>query len=287
MNAAGEFSRMLQEQEEIVSRLSRFKLSGNSHNSAMLMRLGEKEKKVAAELKTLKEQIIKNANSLPPQFKKLKNDALRFTKKLKHYEILPELDKAHKNAASQRGNKAYIHGEKALEQMRRLADKDDKDCKSATGQGGGGGNSFSQMMRGKLPGGISERMKKTAKQMLKNILRQCQDQGTGKGGVGSGGSQGGGAGDGEDGHSVNSSSMLDIPIMGPERTDFQNPNAPAHSKMRSGGKGRGGKRGRIISSETKERLIDTKQITTETDSISLDETPHKYRDAVKKYFGEE
>lgn len=275
MQTAGNFKRLVQAQEEIVRRLTRFKLGKNTQNSAMLKILAEREDILSLELKDLKEQIIEAANKLPYEYKRLKDDAVLFTDRIDNYKIIPELVEASKSAEKQRGNKAYLHAEKALEQMQRLK-KDDEQKKSGKGQA----NSFIQMLKGQMPGSVPQKLRKTAQDMLSTILRQGGKQGGGSGGRGMGG-----AGDPADGYSQESSSMLDIPVVGPERHSLssENPYAPKHSRMR--GKGGRGVTGTSISKDAKENIKIQDEVNTETDSISLDDTPYKYKDAVKKYFG--
>jgi len=288
MQTAGRYAAMLQEQEIIVRRLTRFKLGNDSGNSGMLNRLGKQEKKMVEKLTALKKEIIANANALPPKYKPLREDALAFTDRFDSYEIIPELTKSHKSAAIQRGNNAFIHGEKALEMMRRLIDK------KTTAE-----NMFCKMCRGEMPKNCSgsgsgncsgNGMQQTAQQMLQSILRRnCKNNGNGSGrGMGrngSGGQSGGGEGNINDGYSMNNSSMLDLPVVGPGRSSIGN--QKSGSRGNSGnGKGRDSRNQRI-SSDAKESISETKQIETETESISLDDAPYKYRKAVKKYFSDE
>ena len=280
MKTAGRFAAMLQEQEVIVRRLTRFKLGNDSGNSGMLKRLGEQEKKMADELKKLKKQIIDSANALPPEYKQLREDSLAFTDKLESYDIIPELIKSHKSAVVQRGNNAFLHGEKALEMMRRLINK------KTTAE-----NMFCKMCRGEMPkncSGSGSGMYQTAREMLQAILRRSCKNGRGRGdGYGRGESGRGGEGEGNlnDGYSMGKSSMLDLPVVGPGRSSIGNRNSGRNGRR---GEGKGSNSGnRKISEDAKESLSSREQIETETESISLDDAPYKYRKAVKEYFSSE
>ena len=297
MQTAGRYSAMVKAQEEIVRRLSRFKLGNDSGASAMLSRLGEQEKKMAQQLTKLKKDIRAAAAGLPPKYKRIKEDSLTFLDKLESYRITEKLLKSSENAAEQHGNNAYMYGEKALEMMKRAIDK-----KTTAG------NAFCRMCRGEMFGngsggsgggagggsGLGGAMRQTAQQMLRSILNQCNNSGgkgygsgsgAGRGRGGGGGSSAGGEGDINDGYSMDSSSMLDIPVVGPKRSI-----GGGGGSGKSGSVGRGKGRGNSsvkIKSDAQEKLSKAGGKETETDSISIDDAPYKYRDAVKKYFSEE
>lgn len=293
MQTAGQYMAILKEQEEIVRRLTRFKLGNDSGNSAMLSRLGKQEKKIAQKLTKLKNDIRSAADGLPTKYMFIQDDSIVFIKKIESYKITEELLKSSENAAGQHGNYAYMHGEKALEMMKRAVDKKNT-----------GYNAFCRMCRGEMSGGCSgngscsvngsgngngNSILKTERQMLRSILRQCNNNNQGNGygsgaGRGMGGSIAGGEGNINDGYSMNNSSVLDIPVIGPKRSS-----AGGNVSGQLGiGRGKGiGNIGVKIKSDAKENLSETGKKETDTDSISIDDVPYKYRDAVKKYFSEE
>ena len=288
MKSAGRYAAMLKKQEGIVRRLTRFKVGNDSGSSGMLSRLGNEEKKMSENLEKLIKEISSAADALPSKYKRVRDDSFAFLEKLKSYKIIPELNKANKSASIQRGNRAYMHGEKALEMMRRLIDKKTM-----------ADNAFSQMCRGEMPqscsgsgsgsGGGSGGMQKTARQMRQSSLKQFgqgngQGQGSGSGQSGRGGQSRGGAGDINDGYSMDKSSMLDLPVVGPKRSSAGNRGGKVGGTR---GKGKGNSSNRKILSDAKGDISTTGQTETETESISLDDAPYKYRKAVKKYFSEE
>jgi hypothetical protein len=277
MNEAGNFKKLVMQQEYIVRRLKRFKLGNDVANSAMLKKMGEQEKKVTAALRKLIKILPEIARKLHSKHAKIKVDAIKFAQLAHDAHIVEKLTLAYKNALTNNGDSAYNHATIALERMRKLLNQGKNQCGKS-----GCPNLFSGMCNGKLP----SNMRKTAKQMLNSILQQkCgnkQGQGSGQAGQGTGGVGGGNL---NDGYSMNSSSMLNVPVIGPGRSSFAK-NAGGHSMSRGkGAAGRGS--GYSIASDAKEKITILDQQKTPTTSISLDEAPFKYRDAVKKYFSGE
>ncbi len=277
MNEAGNFKKIVMQQEYIVRRLKRFKLGNDVANSAMLKKMGKQEKKVHAALRKLIKRLPEIAMKLHAKHAKMKTDTIKFTQMVKAAHIIEKLELAYKNAHANNGDSAYRHAAIALERLQKLLNKDKNQCGKSGCQ-----NLFSGMCNGKLP----DSMRKTAKQMLNSILQQkCgnrQGQGGGQSGQGTGGAGGGNL---NDGYSMNSSSMLDIPVIGPQRSSFAK-SASGHSMSRGTGASGSG-RGYSIATDAKEKITILQQKQTKTTSISLDEAPFKYRNAVKKYFSGE
>lgn len=273
MNSAGRFSKLMTEQEEIVRRLSRFKLSDSSHTSGMLEQLAKREHIFSDSLRKLKENILLASKKLPSEYAKLRKDSEDFCMKLDTFPVFPELRQAYSAANAQRGDKAYRHASKALEYLRGIAER----CKKKN-------NSFSGMMNGQIPGCISDSIKKTARQMLSSILRRNRCRNGGKRRNGTGAGSAGGDGDAEDGYSMGSSSPMYIPLAGPKRFSFGKEKSNRGGRTRgTGGNSRGyGKS--TIPSDSREVLSISVPTNTETESISIDDVPLKYRNAVKKYF---
>jgi len=282
MRTAGSFMKILAEQESIVQRLSRFKLGGGSMLTPMLKRLGERERRLHSDLSKLRDDIAGAAENLPPLFGKFKKDALLFLLEMDNAGIRPAIKRAYINALDANGDTAYKHASVALEKLQRLIDgKINKN------------NTFSKMCRGEMSSGgqcgngIPCDCLGTARQMLRSILRRSCGRGGGTG-KGVGANAGGGDGDAEDGYSVAGSSLLDTTVLGPKRSASAEGASPRHTLSRSGKRGASGKgdsRGRLTSGDT-ENLKATSQKGVNTEGVQLDEVPWKYREAVKKYFGE-
>jgi hypothetical protein len=95
----------------------------------------------------------------------------------------------------------------------------------------------------------------------------------------------GGEGNANDGYSMNNSSMLNVPLAGPKRSTYSKDGGKSGSGKN--GRGPGKARSVKISSDARENISVKEQQTTETESISFEDAPFKYRNAVKKYFSEE
>ena len=265
MKQISEVSKLVIKQKEIVHRLERFRLINRPVNSGMLEQLAEKEKKLTDKLNSLMNTIPKLADKLAPENGILKLDAKSLCSEIKLSLILPELNRANEAAKLKRGDKFFTHASKALEDLMALLERN-KNKK----------NAMSQIMNGKLAG-CGGNCQQTAEEMLNAILRRnkCNNQGQGKG-IGQGKSKGGaGMGNPEDGYSMQSSYILNVPLAGPGRSGI--------SKGINGDKGSGNGNS-SLTPDSKETLSISSQKRIETENISLDDVPLKYKQAIKEYF---
>ncbi len=91
----------------------------------------------------------------------------------------------------------------------------------------------------------------------------------------------GAGGDADSGYSMPGSSLFNVPVFGPQRTEFQ---PPSQSGMAAGGEGAGGVAGpaATVSDRHAGPAGARKPVTPE--SMLIERVPEKYREAVKRYF---
>jgi hypothetical protein len=141
------------------------------------------------------------------------------------------------------------------------------------------GGGFGGMCEGKLRFKVSEELNKTLQQMLEAI---CQRLGGG-GQEGQAGTAGGGiGGDINDGYRTGGYSPLNIPALGPARTSFPGPGEGGRGQSGKGGSGGGHGEAKTTGTETMDPVPEGKP---RGASLPIEQVPGKYRDAVKKYFG--
>lgn len=90
-------------------------------------------------------------------------------------------------------------------------------------------------------------------------------------------------GDVNDGYTNPGTSVLNIPVVGPRRTSVDT--QKEGSGMEGGLNGSGSGSGYGGKSTGSERMNINKYTRTSTESISIDEVPEQYRQAVKQYLG--
>lgn len=266
------FKKLVMEQNAIVRRLNRYE-GKQQERSAMLENISEKQKELLDQLQNLMKDINVHAEKLQPEFAQLKEDSLRFIASVKRLMIPDLMKAASENARNQNGPGAYRNALDAYKKMLILADKEKENEKEQ--------DSFRDMMNGKINFPLCDGMKSTASEMLNAINKQVNGKNSGSNGSGGGQFSGG-----QSGYSESSNSMLNVPVMGPPHSTTGKDDVPG----RGSGKGEEGKDGpgiRVIDRNSSEKLsVSGKEKTEGADTLSVDEVPEKYRDAVKKYFGE-
>jgi len=221
---------------------------------------------MADQLEELKKRIIELAKDLPDQYAPLRKSSLGFAKGITDLKIPDLLRKANEYGQGLNGTKAYENADLALQRMKKLAGQ----CSN---------NAFGGMMSNQILFNIPKSIKCTLQQMMDSMFMGQQNEGKGSG-------QGTGSGlDMNDGYFGESYSPLNVPIMGPERTELGKKRPQGVMETDKKKKGRG-IRGKTISKDSTEQMNIQSRKVTKTKSLSWDSVPDKYREAVKKYFSE-
>jgi hypothetical protein len=264
---AAQLKKIYIKQQNIVNRLSRFKFKDIVTASPMLKKIASDELKLSEQLQNLQKALWQHASNLNDKFWKLKQDAAEMSERIKILRIPQIIQKAGTSAQNKFASKAYIEASTALEKLKALLQNNEKKS-----------NCISQLASGKLPcingcGNQSDKFRKNAQQILNSILRkECNKSGSGYGSGISGAS----------GYSTGNSSSMNIPLFGPSRS----------LGVSGGGSGDGDGKADQSSDSTskaisvKEEHHSLKQFKLNSENINIEDTPFKYRKAVKNYFSD-
>jgi phosphotransferase system HPr-like phosphotransfer protein len=266
MQDAARLKKIYIRQQNIVSRLSRFKYKDVVSPTPMLKKTASDELEISSELQKIQEALWQHAAGLNDKFWKLKQDAAEISERIKIAGIPEILKKAGLSAKKRYAAKAYFQASEALEKLKALLQENEEKT-----------NCISKLASGNLPnengcGSPDKQFRKYAEEILKSILRrECSRPGTGYGaGIA-----------GADGYSSGSSSV-DVPLFGPARS----------LGLSGGGSGEGdGKKGQksgftVKTVSVKEKNKPDSQFESGSEKINIEDAPFKYRKAVKNYFSD-
>ena len=299
MEQAGEFQRQLRRQASLVRRLSRFAGAVRTEDTALLGMLGGDQQAVREGIKGVVQAIRERSRDLPSFANDMAADALEFADAIENCGALAMMDEAAVAAKNQNGELTHRKSSMAFERLQSLL----RQCSGEDGAEDGGGqtegagkkggcrkgNRFGGMCNGSDPGMQAPPDLQTTLQQMLWAMRRRSGQGDGRGsgqgsgrdgrGMGAGGF--GVGGDADSGYSMPGSSLFNVPVFGPQRTEFQ---PPTRSGMAAGGEGTGGVAGpaATVSDRDTEKAGARKAVTPE--SMMSERVPEKYREAVKRYF---
>jgi hypothetical protein len=238
--------------------------SGEDANAAQLEGLARLQKDNAERLRKVARDLKERAAILPPELATFKADVDAFSQALDDAQIDTLMDEAAKNAEGGRSTDAASNALMALQSLDLLFQ---------------GGNAMSGACRGgdDLRFDLRQSLSDTLQQMMQALGAKA-GQGGQPGGTGSGPMGSGGTGSGYSMPGAN------VPAYGPPRSSFAAPGGGTGGSA-AGGRGRGG------------RGDDAPEVA--GDSVDLeatreqalpppppDKVPEKYREAVKRFFGE-
>ena len=286
MEAAAEFSQLVREQAALERRMRRFEGGVPEKDKSRLKAMGQEQAALRERIDDFERHLEEAADGLPFEATEMAIAADEFLAALRKTRAEFDMERSTSDADNQDGPSALQYSRLALEKLEGLLEGENESM-------GEDAKKFAAMCQGRnqfgdggMPG-----LKETLEQMLGAICMRAgqqpgegqgkgrgklPNQGTGAGGVGMGG-------DANDGYTMGGFSQLNVPVLGPERMQFDQ--QPASS---SGGGADGDTPGRgpsktIAASET-DRLAAEGSDLTATDSIQIDRAPEKYRDAVRRYF---
>jgi hypothetical protein len=297
MEQAAEFQRQLRRQASLVRRLSRFAATARTEDTALLGLLGRDQQAVYDGIRGVVQAIRERSQGLPPYAAELAADARAFADAIENCGALALMDEAAVAAKNQNGEWTHRKSALALERLQSLlkqcSGEEEGDPGAAADAGRQGrcrkGNRFGGLCNGSDPGlQAPPDLQSTLQQMLWAMRRRSgqgggdgSGQGSGRDGGGTGAGGFGAGGDASDGYSMPGSSLLNVPIFGPQRTEFR---PPSRSGMAAGGEGTGGVAGpaAVVSDRDVAKPGARKPVTPE--SLPIERVPEKYREAVKRYF---
>ena len=264
------FQQLIQRQEALEREFARYAYSLPPEERDRLRRLERRQRELQEELREWVNTTRDRAEALPNEFESLREQVHEMLENLEKAEADTLMGDAANAAANEANRQAWQRARAALEALRNPPEPDPE-----TGEGGE--NNFGEMCRGGNPGfGDSPGMANALDQLL-NALRNSLGQGQGGSPGGGGGGPGGFS---DDGFATRGSSTLDIPVLGPNRMNFDLPRDQRVEGF-SLGQGRGGARQATRRTGT---ATEPGAEALSADEIRIQQTPERYREAVRTFF---
>lgn len=268
LEMAAKFQQIYANQQSLAQRIvqiSKEISKGNDENRRLLPSLGETQKKNREALDAFARDLRKHAEALEnPALAPLKASSLDFLERLALADPGSVMDEATASARLGQANDAFVSAELARGLLETLMNQPDPFCQACQGK-----SPKFEVMRPDV--------NQTMKQMLEGLM--CQNAGSqpnngmGGGGVGMGGT-------GPTGAAQPGFSMLDLPVVGPERMFF----TPESTQAGKGGSAQTSPQKPVDeAAETEDFQPGDLQHTTPV-APDLEAVPPAYRDAVKAYF---
>lgn len=260
--SAMKFKEIAGKQYNLAQKLKIFTADSAVERLTRLPELARQQQGIIKELDNAIKELRANANVLSMDYFPLRDSAYKFMEDIEKAKIAELMQQANDFAVNNNGFKAHEQARQAFDLLDELLKKD---------------KSFQNLCRGKC--NVQGDVGKTCQQMLDALMRQMRGK-SGNSGEADGGMFGG---DPNDGYSNPGTSTLNIPVAGPQRTTASSKKngAGADGGLNGSGSGNGlaGRNGRA------EKMSIKKYTRTSTESVSLDEVPEQYRQAVKQYLG--
>jgi hypothetical protein len=260
--SAMKFKKIAGKQYNLAQKLKIFTADSAVERLTRLPELAKQQQEIIKELVNAMKELRANANVLSMDYFPLRDSAYKFMEDIEKAKIAELMQQADDFAMNNNGFKAHEKARQAFDLLDELLKKNE---------------SFQNLCRGKCSG--TGDVGKTCQQILDALMKQMNGKG-GNSGEADGGMIGG---DPNDGYSNPGTSTLNIPVAGPRRTadDSRKDGTGSEGGLNGSGSGNGqaGRNGRS------EKMNIKKYTRTSTESVSLDEVPEQYRQAVKQYLG--
>ncbi|WP_395745505.1 hypothetical protein [Prosthecobacter sp.] len=269
LEMAAEFKAMHAQQRQLTKQLEELAhqiMLGDMRNAAKLDSLSRQQQAVLDRWKEWLPELRAAAEALPADQAELKKEALDFANAADAAGIQRSMETAMQQAKKDNTPNTFVNSQLALVGMDTLMNSDNKLCKSCKG----GGIHFM----------TKEGMSETLAQMLAGI---CKRRGT-KPGDKPGEGPSGGDGDAGDGFSTEGDPMLHAPVYGPDRMAF---GGDSSITGKHDSRGRSGQGKTMVTPERANTISTEATRTAAKRQISLRDVPERYREAVRKFYGED
>lgn len=271
LEMAAKFQQIYQTQQSLVKRMdtiAREIARGNDQNKRLLASLGDTQQKNREALDEFARELEERANSLKdPALEPMRESALEFLQQLRLSDPGSVMDAAAKFARDGSSNDAATNAELAralLETLMQSPEGFPQACKG-------------QCMKFSIP---NPDVNQTMQQLLEGLMCQnpgmTPNQGQGGGGMGAGGT-------GPSGSAMPGYSMSDLPVIGPERMQFQ----PASLGASGKGESRPARAKPLATKAETGTLKASETRDGSSGSPDPEAVPAIYREAVKRYFSAE
>jgi hypothetical protein len=272
LEMAAEFKAMHADQQKLTTQLealAREIMAGDMRNAAKLDGLAKAQKTNLERWKQWLPELKAAAEDLPAGFEDLREQSLQFVKAADDAGIQRSMERAMEQSKKNSTPDTFVNSQLALVGMDSLLN---------------GSNRFGQTCKeGKPCFTGNEDIASTLAQMLAGM---CQKRGQGSHpGQKPGAAESAGGGMGADsGYSTQGDPMMAAPVFGPGRMDFD-----GDSSLRGQSLGRGkGAAGHGMVKADAATSLDVKATRLQAKrQISLRDVPERYRDAVRRFYGED
>lgn len=268
MEMAAKFQQIYQTQESLAKRILTIAEEihkGNDNNRRLLKSLADTQEKNREALDEFAKELKKRADAIDnPALQDMVDSANEFLDALALSNPQSVMDLGAKSGRDGAAEDAYVQAELARALLETLMSKPNPFAEACQGQ--------CQKFSVQFPD-----VKQTMQQLLEGLM--CQNPGMSPNqGMGAGGMGGGGTG--PTGNAAPGFGMSDVPVLGPQRMQFE----PASLGGSADGKGQGAKSNPLAQASESEILSPTevpRETRTAPDPQSI---PEPYREAVKTYF---
>ena len=272
LEMAAKFQQIYQTQQSLVKRMGTIATEiarGNDQNKRLLGSLADTQQKNSEALDEFVSELEKRANAIEnPALKPMQDSALDFAQQLRLSDPGSVMDAAAKHARDGASNDAYTNAELARSMLETFMQSPAPFPQACKGR----------CMKFSIP---NPDVNRTMQQLLEALMSQnpgmSPNQNQGAGGMGMGGT-------GPTGSAAPGYSMSDLPVIGPERMQFDPTSLGAQGKGDS--KSQRPTTGLPTTTETGTHK-QTEIRTGASGAPEIDSVPQLYREAVKRYFSGE
>jgi len=255
--------RLVQRQERLVRELGRHAYSLSPDERTRFRRLEETQRAILADLDAWMEETGQRAAALPANRGEWAMGARQMIQDLKDSALRDNLRGAAESVANEANRQAFQRAGAALEAMKAIPE-DQRDSPFQQACRGGG-----------MPQGGGDPLAASLDQLLRALNNADRS-----GGENPGGSGGGPGGFSDDGYAVGGSSLLNIPMLGPNRHRFDMP----RGGFVEGGAASGGRPGQRQADLRLGEGVAGSDAPAHLPAVEWENTPTRYRDAVRAYF---
>ena len=268
LEMAAKFQQIYANQKSVTERIlttAKEISKGNDQNRRLLPSLAETQKKNRQALDRFAKDLKERAEAIKdPALAPMRDSALEFLQALAMADPNSVMDLASESARLGQANDAFVSAELARSLLENLMQQPNPFASMCNGQ----------CMKFSIP---RPDVNQTMEQMLAGLMCQnpgmSPNQGQGAGGFGMGGS-------GPTGNAQPGFANLDIPVVGPQRMQFE----PASMNAGAGGES-GNTRNRGLDEASENEILNPTDLKHATDAApDLEDIPAAYREAVKDYF---
>lgn len=272
MECAVRYRTLVQRQRELVKRLQRYETPSARADERLLELLGERQEAIRSEVIQLRDDLREKAPEVSNECPMLYISAVEFADVMDAMEIADFMLKAGDAALNEKGQDAHHNATLALERMEQLLSEQGD---SPFGSMAGGG----QDMQFRIP----EDLKSTLQQLLAGMAMRMGGGMGGQPGMGGVGPAGAGIGGSGDGYFMQGNSPLNVPVHGPNRMHFA---SPSEARMTGVGGRRADGTPIRVGAGASDVVEGAGEAGIGTRSMPVEDIPEKYREAVKRYFGD-